>query len=136
MGTALRVCATAIAAVSTYFFVYWLPGSLLLRDAPEPIRVAIPLTCAIIAAIVVWRTMSTKPRRPLAFIVLGAILGGSIGFAGGFFRPIIFAPDANQGPLLGLFITGPLGVLAGAIGGGIYWSISKARKLDEDARYR
>jgi hypothetical protein len=33
---------------------------------------------------------------------------------------MIFAPDANQGPLLGLFITGPLGFLAGGCGGFIY----------------
>ncbi len=30
---------------------------------------------------------------------------------------MIWAPDANQGPLLGIFITGPLGTVAGAIGG-------------------
>ena len=38
----------------------------------------------------------------------GAILG-IIGFLGGFIGPVIFTPEANQGPLLGIFITGPLG---------------------------
>ena len=33
---------------------------------------------------------------------------------------MIFTPEANQGPLLGLFITGPLGFVAGAIGGLIH----------------
>jgi len=28
---------------------------------------------------------------------------------------------ANQGPLLGIFITGPLGVVAGAVGGAAWW---------------
>ena len=42
---------------------------------------------------------------------------GGIGFCAGFFGPMVFAPDANQGPLLGIFITGPLGALLGAIGG-------------------
>jgi len=32
----------------------------------------------------------------------------------------VFAPDANQGPLLGIFITGPLGAVLGAIGGFVY----------------
>jgi len=45
---------------------------------------------------------------------------GGIGFCAGFFGPMVFAPDANQGPLLGIFITGPLGVLLGAIGGFVY----------------
>ncbi len=42
----------------------------------------------------------------------GVILG-AIGFACGFVGPVIFAPEANQGPLLGIFITGPLGFLIG-----------------------
>src|SRR3954447_5014631 len=40
---------------------------------------------------------------------------GVTGFAAGFFGPITFSPDANQGPLLGLLITGPGGALLGAI---------------------
>ena len=48
----------------------------------------------------------------------GCLLG-TIGFAGGFFGPLIFTPEANQGPLLGIFITGPLGFIAGAIGGAL-----------------
>jgi len=33
---------------------------------------------------------------------------------------MVLAPDANQGPLLGIFITGPLGAVLGAIGGLVY----------------
>lgn len=55
-------------------------------------------------------------------VLKGAIRGGCllgfIGFCGGFFGPLIFTPEANQGPLLGIFITGPLGFLAGLVGGG------------------
>ena len=43
-----------------------------------------------------------------AMTLSGALVVGGIGFVGGFFGPMIFAPEANQGPLLGLFITGPL----------------------------
>lgn len=43
-----------------------------------------------------------------------ALTLGVIGFAAGFFGPMLLAPDANQGPLLGIFITGPLGVTLGA----------------------
>ena len=56
-----------------------------------------------------------------ASIALGAIIVGAVGFVAGFFGPIIFAPDANQGPMLGIFITGPLGFLIGGIGGFVYW---------------
>ena len=37
---------------------------------------------------------------------LGAVIVGVIGFSIGFIGPIIFTPEANQGPLLGIFITG------------------------------
>ena len=50
---------------------------------------------------------------------LGAVVLGLIGFAAGFFGPLILTPEANQGPLLGIFITGPLGAALGAIIGAL-----------------
>ncbi len=65
---------------------------------------------------------STPSRRILktAFVV------GGISFAAGFFGPIFFS-DSNLGPLLGIFITGPLGFLFGALMG-VVWSIIKAEE--------
>ena len=55
--------------------------------------------------------------RPLLY---GFILGG-IGFAAGFLGPMILDPTSGNGPLLGIFITGPggfvLGCLIGAVTG-------------------
>lgn len=34
---------------------------------------------------------------------------------------MIFAPEANQGPMLGIFITGPGGAVLGAVAGWIAW---------------
>ena len=51
---------------------------------------------------------------------LGALILGGIGFVLGFFGPIIFTPEANQGPLLGIFITGPGGALVGFLAGIVY----------------
>jgi hypothetical protein len=39
----------------------------------------------------------------------------------GFFGPMLLALGANQGPLLGIFITGPLGFLAG-----LAWGVFRA----------
>ncbi|WP_210237113.1 hypothetical protein, partial [Mesorhizobium sp. M2D.F.Ca.ET.224.01.1.1] len=50
-----------------------------------------------------------------AMLKWGAILG-IVGFLGGFVGPVIFTPEANQGPLLGIFITGPLGFVLGLVG--------------------
>jgi hypothetical protein len=58
--------------------------------------------------------------RIVGSVFKGALIVGGIGFCAGFFGPMVFAPDANQGPLLGIFITGPLGAVLGAIGGLVY----------------
>jgi len=47
--------------------------------------------------------------------LLWALVLGAVGFACGFFGPLIFSPDANQGPLLGIFITGPAGLVVGFV---------------------
>jgi len=40
---------------------------------------------------------------------------GVVGFLSGFIGPMILAPDANQGPLLGILITGPTAALLGSV---------------------
>jgi hypothetical protein len=52
--------------------------------------------------------------------VLGfAMTVAAIAFSLGFFGPMVFMPDANQGPLLGLIYTGPLGLLVGLVWGAV-----------------
>ena len=59
----------------------------------------------------------------------GACLLGAVGFAAGFFGPIALNPEANQGPMLGLFITGPGGAVLGAMLGAALeaFGVSKQR---------
>jgi hypothetical protein len=56
--------------------------------------------------------------RPLRAFVF-AVCGGAIGFAAGFFGPLLLTPEANQGPLLGIFITGPAGFFLGGLTGAL-----------------
>jgi len=56
----------------------------------------------------------------LAYGVAGAVIIGFPSFLVGFIGPIILTPHANQGPLLGIFITGPIGVVIGFIAGALY----------------
>ena len=46
---------------------------------------------------------------------------GLAGFVLGFAGPILVTPEANQGPLLGLFITGPVGFVLGGVIGLAVW---------------
>jgi len=50
-------------------------------------------------------------------IGLWALALGAVGFACGFFCPIALNPGSNQGPLLGLFITGPGSAMFGLVAG-------------------
>ena len=56
-------------------------------------------------------------------MALWAIALGGLGFLLGFFGPLWLAPEANQGPLLGIFITGPVGFFLG-----IVWGLWRERR--------
>jgi hypothetical protein len=53
-----------------------------------------------------WRGIVRRALGP-------ALMLGGIGFAAGFLGPMLLAPGANQGPLLGIFVTGPAGFVLG-----------------------
>jgi hypothetical protein len=65
--------------------------------------------------------------RILKYAGLGGLIVGGIGFVGGFFGPIIFMPEANQGPLLGIFITGPAGFVLGLVIGALVGVLKKPK---------
>ena len=131
MKSLIRVFVLVIAALATFYFVYWLPFSLILPAAGfNWIRVLGSLVCAILVASYTWRHTASLSQGLAASIVMGAIVTSTIGFLAGFVGPMIFAPGANQGPLLGIFITGPLGFLAGAVGGAIYWTVRRKRTVE------
>jgi hypothetical protein len=57
-------------------------------------------------------------RPSVAGWCLGTVLAvGTVSFLAGFVGPTVFTPDSNQGPLLGILITGPLGFVIGAVVG-------------------
>lgn len=88
----------------------------------------IPLIAAVAVARYLWVRANDMPKHLAGFIFYGAVLFGGVGFTAGFFGPMIFVPEANQGPLLGIFITGPAGVLIGAIAGLVYGLVKSRRE--------
>jgi hypothetical protein len=119
--------ARIVVSVLAYFVAnqlgFWMLGASAGGQAFVASAIAIPIGLAgAVAAwrLPVWTGRATLQPSTVAAVSQGALIVGAIGFVGGFFGPIIFAPEANQGPLLGIFITGPLGALLGAIGGFVY----------------
>jgi hypothetical protein len=122
MQELLRFAVSGIAAVASFYFVFWLPCSVLLpRGTPWVVPFALSATASFYATRYVWRRTERFPTGLATSVGVGAFILGGVGFCGGFFGPMILSPDANQGPLLGIFITGPLGFLLGGIGGGVWW---------------
>ena len=68
------------------------------------------------------RPRSDERIRPSVGLWAAAL--GAAGFVAGFFGPIALNPDANQGPLVGLFITGPGGAIAGLVLGVLFRMLS------------
>ena len=55
-----------------------------------------------------------RAQRPPG-IFLWVLILGATGFAAGFFGPIALNPEANQGPLVGIFLSGPGGAVIGLL---------------------
>ena len=131
MKLTIRLFVSAIAALATLVCVSLFPFSIILQGTQLLwIRILGSLLCVAAVTRYVWQHSASLSQGLASSVVMGALVTGGIGFTAGFFGPMILAPGANQGPLLGFF-TGPLGVLAGAVGGGIYWR-ARGRRAEAD----
>ena len=125
MTVIFRILVSAIVIVATFYFVYWVP--LAMVHMPWGIAAAISYAVAMVAGWYAWTRTAAIDGSLARSVGYWALVVGAIGFVGGFFGPMIFAPGANQGPLLGILITGPIGVLAGALGGLVHWLVQRKR---------
>lgn len=129
MVAVLRFAVSLVVFAASYLFFYWVPGSLVpvLREL-RWLASAVSILAGLGVAWLVWSRLKSVRAGLATSVFLGAAILGSAAFAAGFFGPILFRPEANQGPLLGLFITGPAGAILGAMGGAIWWLIRERAK--------
>jgi hypothetical protein len=122
MQKVVRGFVASLSAVAALYFVYWTFGALLFgAGAPHFIALLVSCGAAIAVARYVWLRSASAGGGLVRSTMMGALVTGAVGFSAGFFGPMIFVPGANQGPLLGIFITGPLGLMFGGAGGAIHW---------------
>ena len=131
MNVLFRIVISAIVIVATFYFMYWVPLAMI--HVPWGIAAAISYAVAMVAGWYAWTRTAAVDNSLTRSIGYWAMVVGAIGFIGGFFGPMIFAPGANQGPLLGIFITGPAGVLIGALGGLIHGLVQRKRSRSSAA---
>lgn len=121
-----RLILTIITFLAVFFFMNILVFSLIpMPEKLDAIRTFLSFLVAFVIARIIWGLSSSVHSGIASYAVLGAFFLGGIGFFAGFFGPIIFRPDANQGPLLGIFFTGPIGFLVGLIAGAIFGIFKK-----------
>jgi hypothetical protein len=90
----------------------------------NPIALAIGGVQLVLGAFALWFAIFADDARERTHMKRTRAIAAAVGlvaFLAGFLGPIILAPQANQGPLLGIFITGPLGFLFGGLAGFV-WS--------------
>lgn len=125
MRDSFRVMVSAIVVVATFYFMYWLPFALI--PVPWGIAAIISCACAMAVCWYVWTRTASVSISLARSVAYWALVVGGIGFVGGFFGPMLFAQGANQGPMLGIFISGPLGLILGAVGGLVHWLVQRKR---------
>jgi len=137
MNVVIRILVTLISGVATLFFVFWQGSSLILSlHVPFWISSLGSLLVAAGVAWYVWTHTASPPASFLGSVLLGAFVVGGIGFSAGYFGPLLFTPSSpgNLGPMIGVFITGPLGLILGAAGGGVRW-YARERPVDKTSNW-
>jgi len=119
-----RILAGVVAAPVTVYVLLIVVAQL--RRGFDPMGAIFGAFAGTIAVLAWWYALRGHipvSRQRIRFAVFGGCILGGIGFLAGFFGPLILSPEANQGPLLGILITGPLGFFVGAVLGWFYASI-------------
>jgi len=95
---------------------------------------AVPTYLAILVWLAVIVTSRRSPKsRPACGKALrwGWRLGG-LAFLAGYLLPLVTSPESNQGPLLGIFVTGPLGFVGGVVAA--LYALDEASPGDDSER--
>lgn len=108
-----RGFAAALVFATAYPFFYCILFAQVFPDRLDGVANAASLLTAAAAGVWIWTKTGRAETGLVSEALKWAAMAGAIGFCAGFFGPMLLAPGADQGPLLGLFITGPMGFIAG-----------------------
>lgn len=118
-----------LVAVLMFLIVLFFISTIFSITTAQPVwlRIGIGMASALLVAWSVWKVASGERISVGLAVISGALMFGGLCFIIGFLGPMVFAKDTSQGPLVGLFIAAPLGVITGAIGGYVFASKQSER---------
>ncbi len=124
----LLFVSALVFVASFYALTYLFFGSYFNTQGQEMLGRVLGILSALGIAVFTFFKLKNQTSGVFTYALLGGIIFGSIGFVLGFFAPILLNPVANQLPLLGIFVGGPIGFLVGLYVGRRYWKLMKKRK--------
>jgi amino acid permease len=131
MNIVVRIFITLFTFLASYFFIYWVPFSLISAGTVNPvIQLIVSVILASGIAYFIWKNTKSLKKKT-TYMLTAAVIIGSVGFLLGFFLPMLLDPEANQGPMLG-FVMGPFGFLIGFFGAGISWNLKLLKAKSQE----
>lgn len=111
----IKILASFFSFLLVLFFISTILT--ITSNLPVWLNATISLTLALLSSWLSWQLTSGQRARKSIAIVGGASIVGGIFFTLVFLGSMAIIKDTSQGPLVGIFIATPLGVILGAIGG-------------------
>jgi hypothetical protein len=116
---AQRAAAAVVALALSVLAVYMVGRDLARHDTASAILSAVIYApVAAVALVCGWFALRGHVEESRAEMRSGCATGaavGAVGLVAGVLGPVILTPESNQGPLLGVLVTGPLGAVAGTL---------------------
>lgn len=106
-----RLFLASFVAFFAWVTTYWFGVVALPVDDDGVLASRVAVVAALAAAAFAWFRFNDTGL--VASVLRSALTFGAVGFAIGFFGPFLLNPEQNLGPLVGIFITGPLAFLVG-----------------------
>jgi hypothetical protein len=123
----VQTTLSALVILIAYLIVYWNVFQNM-HNTNNGAAMVYSLLTSLVVATLLWKILGRISNTFFAYIIAGGMVMGLLCFSLGFFGPLLLSPSSNQGPLLAIFLTGPLGVVGGFFVGGYYWKRRGNRK--------
>ena len=120
-----RIILSLFGFVFTFVSITFFLKFLYHKEIDSLYRIIVGIVLGLLVFAILYLNSKSDSKSLSIHMISGGVTLGFTGFIIGFIGPLLIDSYANQGPLLGIFVTGPIGYLAGLLGGAIYWKFKK-----------